>query len=91
MVVYPATAPYLAEVEVLGRQKVKAAGRTYPALKLALHLWKIDKDLTLQAHEKFKRAALWISDDADRLLLRVEAEIAVGAVWGELDRLDWRK
>jgi hypothetical protein len=38
----------------------------------------------LAPYPKFKRAYAWISDDADRLLLKVSGEIFVGSVWVEL-------
>jgi len=89
IVVYPSKAPYLAEAIVEGRQKVKLAGRVYNAVKVNLKLSKIvESDMSLQPHEKFKSASVWISDDADRLLLKIEAEIAVGNVWAELEKVD---
>jgi hypothetical protein len=89
IVVYPSKAPYLAEVEVEGRQKLKLATHAYNAIKLNLKLSRIaDSDMSLHPHEKFKSASIWLSDDADRLLLRIEAEIAVGNVWAELEKVD---
>jgi hypothetical protein len=91
LVVYPTSSPYLAHVAVMGRQKTQAAGKSYGALKLDLKLWEIDDDdLKLKTHRGFKRASAWISDDADRLLLRIEGEIFVGSVWAELDRVEFR-
>ena len=88
LVVYPSTSPYLAQVKVLGREKLKVAGKTYAAIKSDVKLWRIDDDdLELKPHTKFKRATVWISDDTDRLLLRIEAEIMVGSVWAELEKV----
>ncbi len=42
------------------------------------------KNLELEPHKKFKRAFAWLSDDRDRMLLKIEAEIFVGSVWCEL-------
>ena len=85
VVVYPATGPYLAEVSVREREKVEAGRKTYDAVKLDLRLRKITKTLELEPHAKFKRAAAWLSDDRDRLLLKIQAEISVGSVWTEME------
>lgn len=90
MAVYPATSPYLAQVNVAGRQQLKVDGRFRPTLRLDLKLWQIEKDLALSPHQKFKRASVWISDDENRLPLRIETEIFVGKVWAELDRLEMK-
>jgi len=83
-VAYPATAAYLATVRVGGREKLKVRAGTFPAIKLDLRLQKIGKDWKLEPHSKFKRASAWLSDDRDRLVLKVEGEIFVGSVWAEL-------
>lgn len=90
LVVYPSTSPYLAQVRVTGREPLKVAGKIYRTIKSDLKLWRIDDDdLELKPHTKFKRATIWLSDDADRLLLRVEAEIFVGSVWAELEKVEF--
>jgi len=38
----------------------------------------------LQPHRKFRRATIWVSDDTDRILLRIEAQVFVGTVFAEL-------
>ena len=85
LVVYPATDPYLAEVKVVGREKIEAGKTKYDAIKLDLKLRRITKKLELEKHAKFKRATAWLSDDRDRLLLKIQAEISVGSVWTELE------
>lgn len=84
IVVYPTTSPYVATVTVLGREKISVGAGTYDAIKLELKLSKIGKNGELQPHRKFRRATGWISDDADRLLLRVDALVFVGKVFVEL-------
>ena len=91
VVVYPSVGPYLAQIEVEGRPQVKIAGKKRTAIQLNLKLWRITKDLTLDTHGKFKRAAIYLSDDADRMLLKVEGELTVGSVWCELDKLEFKK
>lgn len=84
LVVYPATDPYLAEVKVLGREKIEVGKKRYDAVKLDLKLRRITKKLELEKHAKFKRATAWLSDDRDRLLLKIQAEVSVGSVWTEM-------
>ena len=89
VVVYPAADAYLAEMEVLGRESVKVVGRSWPAIKLGLKLQKVTKNLELEKHKKFKKAITWISDDTDRLLLKIEADVMIGKVWMELTSLQF--
>jgi hypothetical protein len=84
IVVYPATGAYLATITVAGRESVAVAAGTYKAIKLDLQLSKIGKKRELEPHKQFRRASVWISDDADRLLLRIEATVFVGTVFVEL-------
>jgi hypothetical protein len=88
MVVYPGTAPYLATVTVLGRERTKVKAGAYPAIKLDLRLQRVTSDMSLAPHGKFKRATAWLSDDSDRLPLRMNAQIFVGTVWVELAKVE---
>jgi len=89
-VVYPGTAPYWASVRIIGPEKLEVRAAKYNAIKAELKLKAINDKLELQPHSKFKRAFIWISDDADRLVLRVQADIFVGSVWAELERVSFR-
>ena len=82
--IYAATNAYLAIVTVTGREKISVRAGTYNAVKLDLRLKRIGKHLELEPHKKFRRATIWVSDDAERLILRVDAEIFVGTVFAEL-------
>lgn len=84
LAVYPATNAYLAILTVTGREKMSVRAGTYNAIKMDLQLKRIGKHLELQPHRKFRRATIWISDDPERLLLRIEAQIFVGTVFAEL-------
>jgi hypothetical protein len=90
LVVYPATSPYLATLTVSGHPSITIAAGTYKAIKLDVQLYKIGKKLELEPHKKFRRASVWVSDDADRLLLRIEAGIFVGTVFAELQSVRFR-
>jgi Protein of unknown function (DUF3108) len=84
VVVYPATSAYLATVKVVGREKISVHAGGYNAIKLDLQLHKVGKNLELEAHKKFRRASVWVSDDNTRIPLRVEAHIFIGTVFAEL-------
>jgi hypothetical protein len=81
---YPATNAYLATLKVAGREKISVHAGNYNAIKLDLQLKRIGKQLQLEPHRKFRRATIWVSDDAERLLLRIEAQVFVGTVFVEL-------
>ncbi len=87
MIVWPSNAPYLATVTVLGRETIRANGQERPAIKLDLQLKRIDKNLQLKEHRKFKGGRAWLSDDDLRVPLRLEADIFVGYVYAELESL----
>jgi hypothetical protein len=84
LLVYPETNAYLATATVLSREKLSVRGGSYNAIKIDLQLKKVGKDMELQPHRKFRRATIWVSDDADRLVLRIEAQVFVGTVFAEL-------
>ena len=82
--IYAATNAYLATVAVTGREKISVHAGTYNAIKLDLQLKRIGKHLELEPHKKFRHATIWVSDDAERLILRIDAQIFVGTVFAEL-------
>ena len=84
VVAYPATNAYLATVTVIGREKISVHAGNYNAIKLDLQLKRIGKQRQLEPHRKFRRATIWVSDNTDRLLLRIEAQVFVGTVFAEL-------
>jgi hypothetical protein len=88
IVVCSSTAPYLATVTVLGRERVTVPSGTYNAVKFDLQLNRI-KDGQLQPHRKFRRAMAWLSDDPDRLMLRIEAQVFIGSVVAELQAVEF--
>ena len=89
IVVYPATSAYLATVTVLGRERFSGPSGTYNAIKLDLQLSKVGKNRELEPHRKFRRGTVWLSDDSDRLLLRIQAQIFVGTVFAELQSVEF--
>lgn len=84
LAVYPATNAYVAILKVTGREKISVRAGIYNAIKLDLQLMRVGKHLQLEPHKKFRRGTIWVSDDAERLVLRVDAQIFVGTVFAEL-------
>lgn len=85
IVVYPSTSAYLATVTVQGREQITVPTGTYQAIKLNVQLQKIGKKRVLQPHKKFRGATVWLSDDANRLPLRIETDVFIGTVFAELE------
>ena len=84
VVVYPSTNAYMATVTVTGREKISVRSGSYNAIKMDLQLKRIGRKMNLEPHRKFRRATIWVSDDPDRLVLRIEAQVFVGTVFAEL-------
>jgi hypothetical protein len=87
LAVYPASNAYLAIITVIGRDKISVHAGTYNAIKLDLQLKRIGKHLELEPHKKFRRATIWVSDDSERIILRIQAQIFVGTVFAELQSM----
>jgi hypothetical protein len=85
--VYPANSAYVATVTVLGREHLRVRSGNYNAIKMDLNLQRVNKKNELEPHRKFKRATIWLSDDNDRVLLRIESQIFVGTVTAELQSI----
>ncbi len=87
LVVWASNAPYLATVKVVGRETLKIDGQKRKAIKLDLKLKGIDKKLRLKEHSLFKSGRGWLSDDDNRVPLRIEADIFIGYVFAQLESL----
>jgi hypothetical protein len=88
IVVWASNAPYLATVKVIGRDSLKIAGHDKGAIKLELHIKKIDKKMQLKEHKLFRSGRGWLSDDDKRIPLRIEADIFIGYVFAELETME---
>lgn len=89
VVIYPATSAYLATITVRGHEQITVPTGTYDAIKVDLQLNKIGKKRELQPHKKFKRATVWLSNDADRLILRAETQVFIGTIFAELQSVQF--
>lgn len=88
-VVFPGKDPYLTTVSVEGRERITTPAGAYNAIKCDLKLAKIGKNNELKPHKKFRKATVWVSDDADRILLRAVAEVFIGSVFAELQSVQF--
>ncbi len=89
IVIYPATSAYLATVTVEGRERITVPTGSYDAIKVDVQLKKIGKKRELQPHKKFKGATVWLSDDPDRIPLRIETQVFIGTVFAELESVQF--
>lgn len=89
IVIYPATSAYLGTISVAGRERISVPTGTYDAIKVDVQLNKIGKKRELQPHKKFRRATVWLSDDPDRLILRIETQVFIGTVFAELQSVQF--
>ena len=85
--VVAANTPYLVTITVQGHERVKTCAGEYPAIVCSLALEKINKFGELEAHKGFKSARAWISDDGDRVLLKIATQVFVGSVNLELEKV----
>ena len=81
--------PYLVTVKVLGREPVQVKAGKFPAIECSLTLEKVSKRGELEPRKGFKSANAWISDDANRLLVKVQSEVFVGSVNLELEKVTY--
>jgi hypothetical protein len=86
----PDTSAYLTELKIAGKEKLDVAGKRRDTIKVLLRVREVDDKLALVPSKRFKEAFAWFSDDNDRLLLRVKAEVFIGNVWMELDKVEFR-
>nr|MDQ2660109.1 DUF3108 domain-containing protein [Verrucomicrobiota bacterium] len=89
VVVYPENSAYLCTITVSGHENITVAPGPYRALKLDVQLSKVGPKLDLLPHKKFRNASVWLSDDNDRLILRIEAQVYIGSVFAELRSVQW--
>jgi hypothetical protein len=88
-VVYPSTSAYLCTITSLGRERITVPAGSYDALKLDVQIQKIGKKRELLPHKRLRKATVWLSDDADRLVLRIEAQVFIGMVFVELQSVQF--
>ncbi|MEI6278357.1 MAG: DUF3108 domain-containing protein [Verrucomicrobiae bacterium] len=88
-VIFPGDCPFFVEIKVAGTGPLTVAGTTRDTIRLELKIQKINlkKDFRLEPHGKFHSGTVWLSNDDDRIPLRVELDIFIGYVFAELDSI----
>ncbi|MDF1823751.1 MAG: DUF3108 domain-containing protein [Verrucomicrobiales bacterium] len=89
MLVTPFNRPYVARLQVIGREERKIKGRKYKTIKLDATIGKVNEDLTLKHYEKIKKTTLWVSNDEYRIPLELQSQISVGFVSARINDLNW--
>ena len=79
--------PYLVTVKVVGRNVAQVKAGSFPAIECSLKLEKVNKRGELEPRKGFKSAQAWISDDSNRLLVKAQSEVFIGAVSLELEKV----
>lgn len=88
-IVYATDSPYLASATVVGPDALAIPAGNFKAIKLDLRLESIDKKLKLKPYRKTKKTTVWISDDADRVFLKVSSEAFFGSTFVELQKAEF--
>ena len=87
VILMTASIPYLATIKVLGRGRVHVDAGDFPAIECSLALEKINKNGEVEPRKGFKSARAWLTDDANRLLVKAEADVFIGSVTLELEQV----
>lgn len=72
---------YRLDVEVLGRERITLGAKSFDAILLSPSLYDMKRDRPVK---RLRSARLWLSDDARRIVLRLESDVFVGKVHAEL-------
>ena len=91
-IIYPGDDPFLVEMKALGTEKITVSGSPREALKLDLKIHRINlkKREELEPHKKFQNGTVWLSNDTDRIPLRIEVNIFVGYIFAELESITFK-
>lgn len=89
MVVTPFNRPYLTKFQVTGRETRKIDRKVYQTIRLNAGIGKIRNDFSVEPYSKVKKITVWITDDAYRFPLELQAEVFVGYVSARLTSREW--
>jgi hypothetical protein len=74
---------YLISLHLVGRDKIKVAGKEYDAFKMEPSVRKLTDT---QGEKRVRKVYLWVSADGRRDVLKVESEVLLGSVSAKLVR-----
>ncbi|MEI6035887.1 MAG: DUF3108 domain-containing protein [Verrucomicrobiae bacterium] len=88
-IIFPGDAPFFVELKALGTGPLTIGGSARDTLRLEIRLQRINlkKGATLEPQKKFQSGTVWLSNDADRIPLRVELNLFIGYVFAELETI----
>jgi hypothetical protein len=86
LLIYPGGSSFFVEIQSDGPCTILHEGGPREALQLGLNIQRVNhkKDHSLEPHSKFHSGKIWISNDPERILLRVEVDIFIGYVFAEI-------
>lgn len=88
VVTMPGKTPYLATLTVGKREKRKSKLGELDTIRCDLKLERINSKWELSPHKRVKSTTIWITNDALRLPLRIEADVFIGHVFTELQSIE---
>lgn len=78
--------PYLMAMTVRNREEITTRAGKFRAIRMSVDsIQRVKDDGTLMPHKRFRSATVWISDDANRQILRVQSQVFIGSVFLELE------
>lgn len=81
--------PYLAEFEVLGRERKSIKGKRFNTIKMDMKISKVHSNMTIEPYSKIKQATIWVSDDSYRIPVEFQGEIFIGYISSRLVSRRW--
>jgi hypothetical protein len=70
---------YRVELTLEGRDRVQVPAGLFPALRIRPKVWKV-RDEDQPRDERLRGATIWVTDDAEHVLLRIRSEMFIGAI-----------
>src|SRR5215475_8960202 len=74
---------YLISFHVVGREKIKLAGKEYDAFKVEPSVRKLTDS---EGEKRLRKAYIWVTTDRSREILKLESKVAIGSVSAQLTR-----
>jgi len=88
LLVQPLDRLYLVTFEVAGSESRTVFERTWKTKKLEIRIRKVTDNFHLAPYTKMRRATIWLSDDAYRVPVEIQADLRIGFVSVRLASLD---
>ena len=89
LAVMTAGSPYLVTIKVVGQGRVQVQAGEFPTFEYAMTMEKVNKYGGLEQRKGFKSAHAWVSNDANRLIVKAQADVFVGTVTVELENVQF--